>query len=92
MMYLCTKIYHRATHYYQVIGRNIKKQLLLPETVCCSLHSCNSCTIIYITGLMLGQSLMVTGAIVMVLHVKKFLYYNVWHEVNSYCFHENKMR
>ena len=35
----------------------------------------------YMCGLMLGQSLMVTGATVIVLHVKTSPYYNVWHNV-----------
>ena len=43
----------------------------------------------YMMELMLGQSLMVTGVIVIVLHVKIFPYYNVWHKVISYCFHGN---
>ena len=43
----------------------------------------------YIMGLMLGQSLIVTGVIVIVLHTKISSYYNVWHEVISYCFHGN---
>ena len=40
-------------------------------------------------GLMLGQSLMVTGVIVIVLHAKITPYYNVLHEAISYRFHGN---
>ena len=43
----------------------------------------------YMMGLMLGQSVLVTGVIVIVLHVKTSPYYNVWHKVISYCFHGN---
>ena len=88
-MYPCIKLYHRATYYYQVIAKNIKKQVLLPEAVCCYLQTCNSCIIMYTMVLMFGESLMVTGVTVIVLHAKITLYYNVWHEVNSYCFHGN---
>ena len=43
----------------------------------------------YMMGLMLGQSLMVTGITVIALHAKITPYYNVLHEVISYCFHGN---
>ena len=84
MMYPCTKLYHWATYYYQVIDKNIKEQVYLPEAVCCCLQTCNSCIVMYMMGLMLGQSLVVTGVIVIVLHVKTSPYYNVWHKVISY--------
>ena len=29
----CTKLYHWATYYYQVIGKKHKEQVLLPEAV-----------------------------------------------------------
>ena len=40
-------------------------------------------------GLMLGQNLMVTGVIVIVLHAKTSPYYNVLHEAISYRFRGN---
>ena len=43
----------------------------------------------YMMGLMVGQSLMVAGVIVTVLHAKTSPYYNVFHEAISYCFHGN---
>ena len=36
---------------------------------------------------MFGQSVMVTGVIVIVLHAKITPYYNVWQEAIGYCFH-----
>ena len=61
----------------------------LPEAVWCCLQTFNSCIIMYMMGLMLGQSLMVTGVIVIVLHANTSPYYNIWHKVISYCFHGN---
>ena len=43
----------------------------------------------YMMILMRGQSLMITGFIVIVLHTKISPYYNVLHEAISYCFHGN---
>ena len=43
----------------------------------------------YMMGLMLDQSLMVTGVIVTMLHAKTSPYYNVLHEAICYCFHGN---
>ena len=83
MMYPFTKLYHRAMYCYQVIAKNINNK------VCCYLQTCNSCIIMYTMVLLFGQSLMVTGVTVIVLHAKITPYYNVWHEVNSYCFHGN---
>ena len=45
----------------------------------------------YMMELMLGQSLMVAGFIVIVLYAKTSPYYNVLHEAISYCFHGNLM-
>ena len=67
----------------------MKEQVYFPEAVGCFLHTCNSCIIMYMMGLMLGQSLMVTGVTVIMLHAKTSLYYNLWYEVISYCFHGN---
>ena len=39
--------------------------------------------------LTLGQSLMVTGVTVIVIHTIISPYYNVLHEAISYCFHGN---
>ena len=61
----------------------------MPEAVCCCLQTCNSCITMNMMGLVLGQSLMVTDVTVIVLHAKTSPYYNVWHEVISYCFHGN---
>ena len=85
----CTKLYHWATYYYQIIGKKHKKQIWLPEAVCCCLQTCDSCIIMYMIGLMFGQSLMVAGVIVIVLHAKTSPYYNVLHKAISYCFHGN---
>ena len=43
----------------------------------------------YMMVLMYGQSSMVTGITVIVLHAKISPYYNVLHEAISYCFHGN---
>ena len=74
--------------YYQVIAKNINK-VLLPEAFCCCLQTCNSCNNMYMMVLMFGQSLMVTGVTVIMLHAKITPYYNVLHEAISYCFHGN---
>ena len=85
----CTKLYEWATYYYQVIDKNIKEKFTCLRLFCCCLQTCNSCIIMYMMGLMLGQSLMVTGVTVIVLHVKITPYYNVLHEAINYCFHGN---
>ena len=85
----CTKLYHRALYYYQVIDKNIKEKVWLPEAVCCCLQTFNSCIIMYMMGLMFGQNLMVTGVTVIVLHAKITPYYNVLHKAINYCFHGN---
>ena len=63
------------------------QQVLVPEAVCFCLQTCNSCHTMYIMVLMFGQSLMVTGVTVIVLHAKITPY--LLHEAISYCFHRN---
>ena len=70
----CIKLYVQTTYYYQVIDKKIKEQ------VCLRLFVVDSCIIMYMMGLMLGQSSMVTGATVIVLHAKITPYCNVLHE------------
>ena len=90
MIYSFTKLYHRATYYYQSSRqKNLNNKFSCLRLFVVLLQTCNSCIIMYMMVLMFGQSLMVTGVTVIVLHAIITPYYNVLHEAISYCFHGN---
>ena len=52
-VYQCTKSHSQERKPNQVIGINISVHVLMPEAICCCLHTCKSCMLNVLVGIAL---------------------------------------
>ena len=86
MLYLCIKIYHRATYYYQVIGKNINNKFC-----CLRLFVVVYKLVIHVHNGINAWS-KCNGHRCYSYGAKTPPYYNVYLEVITSCFHGNQTR